>query len=94
MKKIILAIFIVTATLLHVLIFDENKIFFAVSVISCLFVLFLNSLTDIVKIFYIMKKEDKKENKFRRIELEIRIGVFLITTYFFVSFVYIILGCG
>lgn len=94
MKKIILAIFIVTATLLHVLIFDENKIFFAVSVISCLFVLFLNSLADIVKIFYIMKKEGKKENKFRRIELKIRIGVFLITTYFFVSFVYIILGCG
>lgn len=94
MKKIILAIFIVTATLLHVLIFDENKILFAVSVISCLFVLFLNSLTDIVKMFYIMKKEGKKENKFRRIELEIRIGVFLITTYFFATFVYIILGSG
>lgn len=92
--KIILAIFIVTATLLHVLIFDENKMLFAVSVISCLFVLFLNSLTDIVKIFYIMKKEGKKENKFRRIELEIRIGVFLITTYFFATFVYIITGCG
>ncbi|MCM1507462.1 MAG: hypothetical protein NC177_10060 [Ruminococcus flavefaciens] len=101
--KTLLVIFIVTATLLHVLIFDGSIIPFAVSVISCLFILFLNSLkslTDTVKMFYILKKEgtitgkDKKENTFWRIELEIRMGVFLITTYFFVSFVYIIMGGG
>ena len=101
MNKIILVIFIVTATLLHVLIFDSNKIPFAVSVISCLFILFLDSLkslADTVKMFYTLKKEGaitgKKESTFRRIELEIRTGVFLITTCFFVSFVYIILGSG
>lgn len=100
---ILLAVFVVVATLLYVLIFDGSIIPFSVSVISCLFILFLKSLkslTDTIKMFYVLKKEgtitgkDKKENTFWHIELEIRIGVFLITTWFFVSFVYIIMGDG
>lgn len=97
--KILLAIFIVTASLLYALIFDGSEMFFAVTFTACLVILFLKTLknlTNTIKVFIYLKKsgvitgEDKKENVFWHKLLELRTVLFIMAGWILGKIIYII----
>lgn len=94
--KVLLAIFIVTASLLYVLIFDGSEIPFIVTFIACIAILFvkaLKSLINTIIVFFRLKKsgvitgENKGENAFWRAEFEIRIALFLLAGWFLANMI-------
>lgn len=99
--KILLAIFIVTASLLYSLIFDGSEIPFIVTFTACMAILFLKalkSLINTVRIFFHLKKwgiisgTDKKENTFWHIQIGMSTAIFLAAGGFLGELIYIIMG--
>lgn len=98
--KVLLAIFIVTASILYVLIFDGSDIPFEVTFTSCIVILFLKALKNLIntiRTFFYLKKsgvisgKNKNENNFWRGEFEICIFLFLIAGWFLAELIFIIL---
>lgn len=84
--KILLAIFIVTASLLYALIFDGSEIPFLVTFMACVVILFLKALKSLINtiiVFIRLKKsgtitgKNKEENLFWRMQIERSIFLFL-----------------
>lgn len=98
--KVLIAIFIVTASLLYVLIFDGSDIPFVVTFTACIVILFLKALKNLIntiRTFFYLKKsglisgKNKNENNFWRGEFEIRIFLFLSAGWFLAELICIIL---
>lgn len=99
--KVLLAIFIVTASLLYTLIFDGSEIPFLVTFMACSIILFLKSLKSLIntiRVFVYLKKsgiisgKDKKENSFWRMQIGGSIVLFLIAGWFLANLIYIYMG--
>lgn len=99
--KVLLAIFIVTASLLYTLIFDGSEIPFLVTFMACSVILFLKalkSLINTIRVFVYLKKsgvitgEDKKENMFWHTQFEISTALFLAAGWFLAELIYIYIG--
>lgn len=98
--KVLLAIFIVTISLLYVLIFDGSEIPFVATFTACVAILFLKtlkSLINTIRVFFLLKKsgiisgKDKYENTFWKELFELRIALFLVAGWFLSELIYIIL---
>ena len=92
--KVLLAISVVTATLLYTLAFDGSVTPFVISFTTCVFVLFLKALKRLIltiRAFVCLKKsgcitgKNKEENMFWRFEFLITVGLFFIAGYFLFS---------
>ena len=101
--KVLLAIFIVTTSLLYALVFDGSEIPFIISFTACSVILFLNALKRLIftiRAFVYLKKSDlitgekKGENTFWRLEFLTDIGLFLMAGYFLYSLICILTGNG
>lgn len=95
--KILLAIFIVTASLLYSLIFDGSEIPFMVTFMACMVILFLKalkSLINTVRVFFLLKKwgiisgENEKENTFWHIQIGMNTAIFLAAGWFLGELIY------
>lgn len=98
--KVLLAIFIVTASLLYALIFDGSEIPFTVTFTACIAILFLEALKSLINtiiVFVRLKKsgvitgKNKGENMFWRSEFKFRIALFLLAGWFLGELIYVIL---
>lgn len=99
--KVLLAIFIVTGSLLYIFIFDGSEIPFLVTFMACIVILFLKalkSLINTIKVFIYLKKsgtisgKDKEENLFWHIQIERSIILFLIAGWFLAIIIIIYMG--
>ncbi len=97
--KVLLAIFIVVATLLYSLIFDGSDIPFTITFTACIVILFLKALKNLIntieRFFYLKKSgiisgKNKNENNFWRGEFAICIFLFLIAGWFLAELICII----
>lgn len=100
-RKVLLTIFIVTASLLYVLIFDGSEIPFLITFMACIVILFLKAvktLINTIRVFIYLKKsgmiteEDKEENVFWRIQTGRSIVLFLIAGWLLANLIYIYMG--
>lgn len=96
--KVLLAIFIVTTSLLYALIFDGSEMFFAVTFTACLVILFLKALKNLIstiKAIICLRKlgvinNDKEKSKLWKKLLGLRTVLFIMAGWILGEIIYII----
>lgn len=99
--KVLLAIFIVTGSLLYIFIFDGSEIPFLVTFMACIVILFLKALKSLINtiiVFIRLKKsgiitsKNNEENLFWRMQIERSVFLFLMAGWFLANLIYIYMG--